>query len=60
MELEINKTGNGYSVVISRGDISGESYQLNNTDEVLGRAVSLILDFFRAYQPAGKPTVETV
>ncbi|MEK6881363.1 MAG: hypothetical protein AABY22_17200 [Nanoarchaeota archaeon] len=57
MELKINKVNNGYSVVVFRGEGNGESYTVNNTDEVLGRAVSLIIDYFRAdtQQSANKP-----
>ena len=53
MELKINKLDNGYSVVVymEKGkDQQGENYTLDNTDEVLGRVVSLIIDYFRADQ----------
>ncbi|MEK6884829.1 MAG: hypothetical protein AABY22_34675 [Nanoarchaeota archaeon] len=57
MELKINKVNNGYSVVVFRGQGNGENYSLDNTDEVLGRAVSLIIDYFRAdnQQQTNKP-----
>ena len=60
MELKINRVVNGYSVVVYRGKESGESYSLDNTDEVLGRAVSLIIDYFRAdgQQLRNKPILE--
>ena len=61
MELKINKISNGYSVVMYKGydksTISGKNYLLNNTDEVLGRAVSLIIDFFREDKQEEKPKV---
>ena len=58
MQLIIRRKNNGYEVIYTANEHSGQdgqAYELNNTDEVLGRAVSLIIDFFRTDQQEIKP-----
>ena len=57
MELIVRKKDNGWEIVYVADEDTGgdgESYELNNTDEVLGRAVMLIIDWFKS--PIDLPT----
>ena len=48
MKLEISKIKNGFSVGYEAGNgRGGQNYILDNTDEVLGRVVSLITEWFK-------------
>lgn len=58
MQLIIRRKNNGYEIIYPANEHSGQdrqAYELNNTDEVLGRVSSLIIDFFTQGKQELKP-----